>query len=95
MQYFHRSDLWLAILLVVGILTTSLFAIESAYETRQLYSSLQELRAGRDRLTIEWGRLLLERGAVSADMRIDSMARSSMSLSSPKRNDMMFMETAK
>ncbi len=92
MQYFHRTDLWLAILLVVGILTTSLFAIESAYETRQMYSLLQELRAGRDRLTIEWGRLLLERGAVSADMRIDSMARYNMSLSSPKRDDMMFME---
>ena len=92
MQWFHRSDLWLAIFIVVGILTTSLFAIESAYETRQLYSTLQELRAERDRLTIEWGRLLLERGAVSADMSIDSMARYSMSLSSPRQDDMIFME---
>ena len=92
MQCFHRSNLWLATLLVAGVLTTSLFAIQSAYETRQLYSSLQELRAGRDRLTIEWRRLLLERGAVSADMRIDTLARYSMSMNSPKRDDMMFME---
>jgi len=78
MQWFHRSDLWLSILLAGGILVTSITMIETAYQTRQLYSALQDLRAERDRLTIEWGRLMLERGAVSADMRIDAMARSSL-----------------
>ncbi len=92
MSWFQRSDLVVAILLVVSILTTSLFAIESAYKTRQLYSLLQELRAGRDRLTIEWSRLLLERGALSADLRIDAMARYEMSLRPPRRDDMIFME---
>ena len=92
MQWFHRSDLWLSVFLVVGILVTSIYIIETAYQTRQLYSALQNLRAERDRLTIEWGRLMLERGAVSADMRIDAMARSNLSLSAPPMADVLLQE---
>ena len=92
MQWFHRSDIWLSMLLVIGVVVTSIYIIETAYQTRQLYSSLQELRAERDRLTIEWGRLMLERGAVSAYMRIDAMARYSLSLGTPETDDVMLME---
>lgn len=92
MQWFHRSDLWLSILFAVGILVTSIYTIETAYQTRQLYSALQDLRAERDRLTIEWGRLMLERGAISSDMRIDAKARSSLSLSAPPMDDVMLLE---
>ena len=76
----------------MGVLVTSIYVIETAYQTRQMYSALQELRAERNRLTIEWGRLMLERGAVSADMRIDAMARDHLSLSSPTRDNVMMME---
>ena len=92
MQWFHRSDLWLSILLVGGILVMSIYIVETAYQTRQLYSALQDVRAERDRLTIEWGRLMLERGAVSADMRIDAMARSNLSLSAPPMADVLLQE---
>ena len=92
MQWFHRSDIWLSILLAISVLVTSIYVIETAYQTRQLYSALQDLRAERNRLTIEWGRLMLERGAVSADMRIDAMARDRLSLHSPARDNVMMME---
>ena len=92
MQWFHRSDIWLSILLAISVLVTSIYVIETAYQTRQMYSALQELRAERSRLTIEWGRLMLERGAVSADMRIDAMARDHLLLSSPARDNVMMME---
>ena len=92
MQWFHRSDIWLSILLGISVLVTSIYVIETAYQTRQMYSALQELRAERDRLTIEWGRLMLERGAVSADMRIDAMARDHLSLSPPGRDNVIMME---
>ena len=92
MQWFHRSDIWLSISLVMGVLVTSIYVIETAYQTRQMYSALQELRAERNRLTIEWGRLMLERGAVSADMRIDAMARDHLSLSPPGRDNVIMME---
>ena len=92
MQWFHRSDIWLSILLGISVLVTSISVIETAYQTRQMYSALQELRAERNRLTIEWGRLMLERGAVSADMRIDAMARDHLSLSPPGRDNVIMME---
>ena len=92
MQWFHRSDIWLSILLAISVLVTSIYVIETAYQTRQMYSALQDLRAERNRLTIEWGRLMLERGAVSADMRIDAMARDRLSLHSPAGDDVMMME---
>ena len=92
MQWFHRSDIWLSILLAISVLVTSISVIETAYQTRQMYSALQELRAERNRLTIEWGRLMLERGAVSADMRIDAMARDHLLLNSPARDNVMIME---
>ena len=92
MQWFHRSDIWLSILLAISVLVTSIYVIETAYQTRQMYSALQELRAERNRLMIEWGRLMLERGAVSADMRIDAMARDHLLLSSPARDNVMIME---
>lgn len=92
MRWFHRSDIWLSILLAISVLVTSISVIETAYQTRQMYSALQDLRAERNRLTIEWGRLMLERGAVSADMRIDAMARDRLSLSSPAHDNVMMME---
>ena len=92
MQWFHRSDIWLSVLLAISVLVTSIYVIETAYQTRQMYSALQELRAERNRLTIEWGRLMLERGAVSADMRIDAMARDHLSRSSPARDNVIMME---
>ena len=50
MQWFHRSDIWLSILLAISVFVTSIYVIETAYQTRQMYSALQELRAERDRL---------------------------------------------
>ncbi len=92
MQWFIRPRFWLGSLFAVATILTSLFVIETAYQTRQLYSALQETRAEQGRLTIEWGRLLLERGALAADLRIDAMARSSMDLSSPKPGQILMME---
>jgi len=91
MEWLGRPRFWLGTLFAVATIMTSLFVIETAYQTRQLYSALQETRAERDRLTIEWGRLLLERGALAADLRIDSMARSSMDLGAPAMGQIEMM----
>ena len=91
-QLLIRPAFWLGLMLVLATLITALFTVYTAYQTRQLYSALQETRAERDRLSIEWGRLLLERGAVSADMRIDAMARHQMALQPPKKERVMLME---
>ena len=83
---------WLGSLLVLVLMAYSFFVIKTAYQTRQLYSGLQEARATRDALTIEWGRLLLERGAVGSDTRLDALARTSLGLKSPDLNQTIVME---
>ena len=83
---------WLGSLLVLVLIASSFLVIKTAYQTRQLYSGLQEARATRDALTIEWGRLLLERGAVGSDTRLDALARTSFGLKSPDLNQTIVME---
>ena len=92
MNIIYRVDIWLGILLTFAILATSFFVIETAYQTRQMYSELQKLRVERNQMTIEWGRLMLERGAISADMRLDTLARQEMILRSPSNQQVILME---
>lgn len=92
MQWFVRPRFWLGSVFAVATILSALFVIDTAYQTRQLYSALQDTRAERDRLTIEWGRLLLERGALAADLRIDAMARNSMDLGTPEVDQVLMME---
>lgn len=74
-------------LLLVGILITSVLVIEVRHRSRLMFADMQVLRAERDALNTEWGRLLLEEGAWSQHRRIEDMARSrlNMSLPSPDR----------
>ena len=83
---------WLGSLLVLVLMASSFLVIKKAYQTRQVYSGLQGERATRDALTIEWGRLLLERGAVGSDTRLDALARTSLGLKSPDLNQTIVME---
>lgn len=91
-QWLIRPAFWLGLMMVIATLMTAFFTVYTAYQTRQLYSALQETRAERDRLSIEWGRLLLERGAVSADMRIDALARRHLALQPPAKERVLLME---
>ena len=85
-------QVWLGSLLALALMASSFLVINTAYQTRQLYSGLQEARAKRDALTIEWGRLLLERGAVGSDTRLDALARTTLGLKTPGVDVTIVME---
>mgnify|MGYP001246571867 CR=1 FL=1 len=95
MTYIGRVDIWFSAFLSAATLVSAFFVINTAYQTRQMYSSLQELRVERDQLTIEWGRLMLERGALSSDMRIDSLARQKMTLRPPTQKQIFLMKRSR
>ncbi len=92
MVWLTRPSFWIGVILSVASLVSALFVVKTAYQTRQLYSALQETRAERDRLSIEWGRLLLERGALAADLRIDAMARTNLEMTPPSPEQTRLME---
>lgn len=92
MIWLARPSFWIGLFLALACLISALFVVKTAYQTRQLYSALQETRAERDRLAIEWGRLLLERGALAADLRIDALARTQLEMTSPDLERTQLME---
>lgn len=92
--WFAKSQFWLGLILVVAIMVTALASIHTAYQTRQLYSAIQEANEQRDRLSIAWSQLVLERGALSADWRIDAIARQQLAMRAPLGDEVRLMERA-
>jgi len=75
-----RNARWLLLGLVVF---SALTLVYTRQQNRQLFSALHQLRAERDALDIEWGRLLLEEGAWSQHQRVESTARQRLGMDLP------------
>jgi cell division protein FtsL len=72
--------MWLA----VAVLACALGVVHTRQESRRLFSELQNLRAERDALDVEWGQLLLEEGAWSQHRRVETAARTRLDMSLPQ-----------
>jgi cell division protein FtsL len=73
----------LGAILIVGVLLSALALVHARQENRKLFSHLHQLRAERDALDIEWGRLLLEEGAWSQHQRVETTARQRLAMDLP------------
>lgn len=89
-----RGRLWMAFLLLVGITATGVWIVHTKYLTRMFFSQLQELRAQRDALDVEWNRLRLEEAALSTDVRVEHKARDELGMYLPRVTDVMLIEEA-
>ncbi len=74
----------LTALLVVMVLVSALAVVYVRHRNRMLFVQLQTLQAERDKLNIEWGKLLLEQGAWSEHRRIEERARRQLGLTIPR-----------
>lgn len=76
-------------LLIVGVLVlllvvaSALGVIYSSYQSRQLFSSLQQLSKESMQLEEEWGRLLLEQSTWASHARIEQLAKSQLDMIVP------------
>jgi len=73
------------LLLAGAVLATAIAVIELRHESRLRFAELQTLRAERDALNTEWGKLLLEEGTWSEHRRIESIARTQLDMRLPGR----------
>lgn len=73
-------------LLVIAVMGTSMWVIETRHQSRQLFAELQAVRLERDALNTEWGQLLLEEGTWSEHRRVEAMARTRLDMSIPGRD---------
>lgn len=75
------------ILLLLGlvIMVQALGVIYTKQSRRTLHAKLQSLYATRDKLQIEWSKLLLEQGTWQAETRVDKIAREQLGMVVPDK----------
>jgi cell division protein FtsL len=88
----NRSGAGAVLVLLAAITTTGVWVVHTKYLTRVDFSKLQELRAQRDVLDVEWNRLRLEEAALSTDVRVEHKARDQLGMYLPRIGDVMLIE---
>ena len=63
------------VLLAAGLIGSSLLLVNSAYETRRLFSALERAKADQRQLDSEYKRLDAERQVQSTHLRVERVAR--------------------
>jgi cell division protein FtsL len=89
-----RTTAWLFALLLAGATATGIAVVHTKYRTRIHFAQLQELRAQRDTLDVEWNRLRLEEAALSTHVRVERKARDELGMYLPRIDDVLLIEGA-
>lgn len=77
--------------LVALLLASSIGVVVSAHENRELFNTLSQLQAERDRYQSEWSQLLLEQSALSAHGRVENLASERFGMVVPGREDIVLV----
>jgi cell division protein FtsL len=67
----------------VSVVTSGIAVVYVKYLSRKHFVELQGLRAERDRIDVEWGRLQIEEAALSSQARLEAQARRLLSMRAP------------
>lgn len=82
-----------ATLLLLLIVFSAFSIINLRHQSRMSFAELQTLRTERDKLDIEWGRLLLEQGAWSQHQRVEKIAQSRLGMKIPDSRQVVILNT--
>lgn len=85
------------ILLVVTVvfmlvLASAIMLVYTKHQSRKLFVELQQLKYQVDDLNTEWGQLQLEQSAWSDHGRIESVARTRLSMAMPESDEVVFIK---
>jgi cell division protein FtsL len=70
-------------LLALAVIASGIGVVQVKYESRTLFVELQQARAERDRLAMEWGRLQLELATSGSLGRVMRLAESRLGMRPP------------
>jgi cell division protein FtsL len=87
-----RRSVWLLVALVFSVTLSAVSVVYTKYQTRVHFGDLQNLRAQRDALDVEWNRLRLEEAALSTHVRIERKARDQLGMFNPRFGDVLLIE---
>lgn len=78
----HRG-FWALGFLTVAVIGSAVAVVYGKYLTRLSFAQLQDLRAQRDSIDVEWNRLRLEEAALSTHARVERKARNELGMFAP------------
>ncbi len=84
--------IWVLILMS-AVVSSAVAVIYVKYLTRIHFVRLQELRAQRDAIDVEWNRLRLEEAALSTYGLIERKARRELGMFIPRASDVLLIES--
>lgn len=77
------------VILYLLVVVSAIGLVYTRVSTRHQYLDLQALQQERDRLNVEWGRLLLQEARYAEPRFIEKQAREKLGMHSPDRKEMI------
>jgi cell division protein FtsL len=81
----------LAVVLAVALFGSALALVTVRHDGRKASFELERLEQERDALNDDWGRLQLEQATVRTQAQVESLARSKLSMTVPRAEDVVLM----
>lgn len=86
------GNYWTTTLLGIAITATALGIVYSRHESRKLFTQLDVISQERDKMNVEWGKLLLEESTWAAHSRIESLAQKEFHMHIPNVNEVIVLK---
>jgi cell division protein FtsL len=80
------------ILLLAAVMFSAIGVVYANHLSRTLFIELQTLRASRDSLNQDWGRLQLEQSTWATHARIEGIARKQLGMIQPNFDDVVVVK---
>jgi cell division protein FtsL len=87
-----RAGLFGLVVLGAVVIATGIGVVYVKYLTRAEFVALQEVRAERDALDVQWGRLQIEEAALTSHTRIEQNARQQLGMHLPQLVEVRIVE---
>lgn len=84
-----RGRLIILVFSALAVLVSGIGVVYSKYSSRKYFVELQSLRAEREAIEVEWGRLQLEQSALAAHSRVERIARKRLDMRIPAAGELM------
>ncbi len=88
----NRGQLIILLFLAFSLLLTSIGVVYSKYANRKQFVALQMLRAERDAIEVEWGRLQLEQSTWATHARVEKIARKRLKMHIPTAEEVVVVK---
>ena len=88
----RQRILLVATLVFMLVLASAIMLVYTKHQSRKLFVELQQLKYEVDALNTEWGQLQLEQSAWSGHGRIESVARTRLSMVMPESDEVVFIK---